>query len=203
MSEGEPRKLVALVGSYRKQGTIDSAVDEILNEVERFGVETEKIYLLDQHIEFCTNCRECMQAEGDARGRCVIDDDLNPLLDRIGKADYLVLGAPVNMNNVNALTRKFMERCVGFAYWPWGEPIPKIRNKTLGKRSLLVSSSAAPVWMGRYLTGALSALKMLSKLLHAKPAGVFWIGKVNREEVALTAKQKKTAQKLARKLLRK
>ncbi|WP_031434622.1 flavodoxin family protein [Methylomarinum vadi] len=203
MNEGEPRKLVALVGSYRKQGAIDSAVDEILNEVERFGVETEKIYLLDQYIEFCTNCRECMQAAGDARGRCVIDDEMNPLLDRIGEADYLVLGAPVNMNNVNALTRKFMERCAGFGYWPWGEPIPKIRNKTLNKRSLLVSSSAAPAWMGRYLTAALSALKMLSKLLHAKPVGVLWIGKVNREDVALTAKQKKTAQKLARKLLRK
>lgn len=201
MKQGEAGKIVALVGSYRKQGAVDSAVDEILDEVERFGVESEKIYLLDRHIEFCSNCRECMQAAGGTRGRCVLDDDMNAMLDKIGRADYLILGAPVNMNNVNALTRKFMERCVGFAYWPWGEPIPKIRNKRLGKRSLLVSSSAAPAWMGRYLTGALSALKMLSKLLHAKPVGVFWIGKVNREEVALTAKQKKTAQKLARKLI--
>ncbi len=202
MNELEQPTVLAIVGSYRKHGAIDSAVDEILDEIGRFGVETEKIYLQDRHIEFCGNCRECMQEAGEERGRCVIDDDMNPLLDRIERVDWLVLGAPVNINNVNALTRKFMERCVGMAYWPWGEPMPKIRNNVLSKRSLLACSSAAPSWMGRYLTGALPALKMLSRLLHAKPVGVLWIGLVNQREVALTAKQKKQARKLARRLIR-
>lgn len=198
--EGQPT-VVAIVGSYRKQGAVDSAVDEILDEINRLGLSSEKIYLLDRHIEFCSNCRECMQSAGQERGRCIIDDDMNPLLDKIGQAEYLILGAPVNLNNVTALTRKFMERCVGFGYWPWGEPMPKLRDKTLSKRSLLVSSSAAPTWVGRYLTGALSALKMLSKILHARPVGVLWIGRVTQEEVTLSAKQKQAAQMLARKLI--
>lgn len=73
-------------------------------------MESEKIYLLEQHIEFCTNCRECMQAACEMRGRCVIHDDMNIMLDKIGRVDYLVIGAPVSMNNVNTLTRKFMAR---------------------------------------------------------------------------------------------
>lgn len=166
------KKAIGIIGSYRKEGIVDSAVTGILSETEKQGVQTKKIFLRDYHIEFCENCRSCMQDPGPERGRCVIDDDINPLLEEIEGADCLVIGAPVNVGNVNALTRKFMERCVGYAYWPWRSAAPKGRGSGLTKKSVLVSSSAAPACMGRHLTGALGALKRLSGLLKAKPVGV-------------------------------
>ena len=49
-----PKTIVAIVGSYRKGGVIDTAVDEILRAANDSGVQTSKIYLIDKHIEFCT-----------------------------------------------------------------------------------------------------------------------------------------------------
>ena len=46
--------------------------------------------------EFCTNCRTCIQAPGETRGKCVLDDDMEPLLTEIKNADSVVLGASVN-----------------------------------------------------------------------------------------------------------
>ncbi len=61
------QKVVGIVGSYRKNGIIDSAVTEILDAAATEGAETQKIYLQDRHIEFCTNCRVCMEERGSVR----------------------------------------------------------------------------------------------------------------------------------------
>lgn len=199
MSTGQ--KVVGIVGSYRKNGIIDSVVTEILAEAEHQGAETKKIYLQDQHIEFCTNCRVCLQELGLERGRCVLKDDMENVLNEIESADSLVIGAPVNFGNINALTRQFLERCVVYGYWPWNAATPKPRNPKIRKKAVLVSSSAAPAWMGRFLTGALGALKDLAKMLGAKTIGVIWVGLVNSKEVKLSDKIKQKAKRLGRALV--
>ncbi len=194
------QKVVGIVGSYRQNGYIDSAITEILAEAKHQGAETKKIYLQDQHIEFCTNCRACLQEPGTERGKCILSDDMESVLQDIENADSLVIGAPVNFGNVNALTRSFLERCVCYGYWPWDTPAPKMRNPIPRKKAVLVLSSAAPAWMGRWLTGALSALRDLAHMLGAKPIGVLWIGLVNSKEIELSLKLKKQAQRLGQKL---
>ena len=44
-------KVPAIVGSYRKDGIIDTAIDEILSSAREKAVETEKIYWIDSRIE--------------------------------------------------------------------------------------------------------------------------------------------------------
>ena len=78
-------KVVAIVGSYRKAGTIDSAVQAILSAAREKGAETHTLYLTDQHLEFCTNCRRCTQAPGLQRGCCVQQDDLQTILTEIDR----------------------------------------------------------------------------------------------------------------------
>ena len=192
---------LGIVGSYRRKGVVAAAVAEILSEAAKQGCQTRTIYLLDKHIAFCTNCRACMQTPGAARGKCAQTDDMDDLLTEIERAEYLVIGAPVNFGNVNALTRRFMERCVGLAYWPWGAPMPKIRNRALSKRVLLVSSSAAPACIGRYFSGAVHALKKLSRLLGAKVIGILWIGSVIEKSMDLSERNKRKARALARRLI--
>ncbi len=128
------KHVVGLVGSYRKGGYIDSTVNEVLSAARDRGAKVEKIFLLDQHIEFCTNCRSCMQEPGPERGKCILEDDMENILEKIAGADSIVIGAPVNFGDVNALTRKFLERCVGYVYWPWGTKVPKMRNKKRTKK---------------------------------------------------------------------
>lgn len=195
-----PPKVLAIVGSYRKSGNVDAAVSAVLAASEAAGARTEKIYLLDQHIEFCTNCRTCMQEPGTERGKCVLHDDLENLLQTIEAADAYVIGAPVNFYNLNALTRRFMERCVGFAYWPWGKGAPNIRNPVVYKKCVLVSASGAPAWMARWFTGTYGALKGLARLFGARPIGCLWVGLVNQEGVALSKQQTLKAKALGLRL---
>lgn len=194
------KNVVGLVGSYRKGGYVDSAVNAVLSVARDHGAKTEKIFLLDQHIEFCTNCRTCMQEPGPERGKCILEDDMENILKKIAEADSIVIGAPVNCWDVNALTRKFFERCVGGAHWPWGIYIPKLRNTKTTKKAVLISSSGAPGWYGRIFTSAMRSLKGLAKLLDAKPVGTLFIGLVNQEEVRLSDKIRQKAKALGAKL---
>jgi len=53
------KRILGIVGSYRRNGTIDALVQAVLSAAEEQGAETDKIYLIDKHVEFCTNCRTC------------------------------------------------------------------------------------------------------------------------------------------------
>ncbi|HIP52649.1 MAG TPA: flavodoxin family protein, partial [Chromatiales bacterium] len=61
----QKKRVMGIVGSYRKGGMIDTAVSEILRAAERDGALVSKVYLLDAHIEYCKNCRKCMQSPGE------------------------------------------------------------------------------------------------------------------------------------------
>ena len=142
-------KVLAIVGTYRKGRTIDTAVDEALRGARQTGAETEKILLLDKHIEFCTNCRTCTQNAGTERGRCEINDDMSSILDKLDQADVYVFASPINFFNVTAIMKRFIERLTCYGYWPWGKPTPKMRNKKGQKKALLITSSVCPAFIGR------------------------------------------------------
>lgn len=169
-------KVVAVVGSYRKGGMIDQAVEAVLAGAREKGAETHKIYLADQHIEFCSNCRQCEQTPGPERGMCVQHDDLEPMLEEIEAADAVVLGSPVNYYNATALFRKFMERLIGYTYWPWGKAAPSERTTVCKRRAVLVASAAMPGFCIPLLTGTAKALRLTARMLGARPVGRLWIG---------------------------
>jgi len=169
-------KVVAIIGSYRRGGTIDSAVEAILSGAREKGALTHTLHLTDQPLEFCKNCRQCTQTPGEERGKCCQEDDLEPLLAEIEAADAVVLGSPVNYGNVTAVFRTFMERLIGFTYWPWGQAAPKQRRKLTTRRAALVASSAMPGFLIPLATGAAKALRLTAKMLGAKSVGTLWIG---------------------------
>src|ERR1700676_115751 len=130
------KRVVAIVGSYRRGGTVDTVVDGVLAGARERGAETKKFYLIEKHIEYCRNCRACTQEAGSVRGACAIHDDMPSILQEIDDADAVVLGSPVNFYNVTAVFRTFLERLVGCAYWPWGQPAPKPRSKELPRKAV-------------------------------------------------------------------
>jgi NAD(P)H-dependent FMN reductase len=176
------RKIIAITGSYRKDGTIERAVDAILQAAAEKGAETEKIRLIESRIEFCWNCRKCTQLEGLQRGACVQPDDMEDILKKIEAADGLVLASPVNFFGVTAVTQRFIERLVCYAFWPWGKPGPVTRVKDRGIKAVLVTSSAMPAALGRIFTRSLGGLKRAAQTLGAKPAGTLFIGKAALHE---------------------
>jgi multimeric flavodoxin WrbA len=195
------KRILGIVGSYRKNGTIDSLVSEVLSSAEDQGAETEKIYLLDKQIEFCTNCRTCTQKPGTGRGECIHRDDMAGILDRYDTSDGIVIGAPVNCFNVNALTRRFMERLVCFTYWPWGKGGYVLRKKFRGKKAVLITSSAMPTFMGRIFTGAPRALRVMAETMGAKPVASLFAGlSAQNQKAAVSDKMIRRARQAGRKL---
>jgi len=179
---GDRVKIAAIVGSYRKGGVVDQVVDEIIASAEGEGAEASKLYLLDTQIEFCTNCRLCTQVAGSARGICPIADQMARVLDLIEGADAVVLGSPVNFGSVTALMKRFVERLVCYAYWPWGMAAPKPRCQEKPRRAVLVASSAAPAILARFMTPITKTLKQTAGLLGARTIGVVFVGLAAREQ---------------------
>jgi multimeric flavodoxin WrbA len=194
-------KVVAIVGSYRKGGTIDSVVEAVLEGAREKGAETTTFYLTDKHIEFCTNCRQCMQTPGEERGKCPQQDDMEPIMQAIDEAEAVVLGSPVNFYNVTAIFRRFMERLIGYAYWPWGQNAPKGRKTKMTKKAVLVASSAAPGIFIPIVTGAPRALKSTGKIFGAKTVGHLWIGLASHKpHLDISARTRERARRLGWKL---
>jgi multimeric flavodoxin WrbA len=174
--------VVAVVGSYRRGGATDRAVEAVLEGARVLGARTRTFRLPQQNIAFCKNCRACTQLPGAERGKCTQEDDLEPMLKEIDAADAVVLASPVNFYNVTAIFRRFEERLVGAAYWPWGQNFPKARKPKASKKAILIASSAAPGFLIPIATGAARALSTTARMLDAKPVGKLWIGFVSREE---------------------
>ncbi len=193
--------VVAVVGSYRRNGATDRAVEAVLEGARVLGARTKIFRLTQQNIAFCKNCRSCTQLPGAERGRCVQEDDLVPMLKEIDAADAIVLASPVNMYNVTAIFRRFQERLLGAAYWPWGQNFPKARKSRTGKKAILIASSAAPGFLIPIATGAARALSVTARMLGAKPVGKLWIGLVSREEhPSLSARTIERARRMGMKL---
>jgi len=169
-------RVTAIIGSYRRGGVIDTAVDEILSAAGEAGAETARIYLTERHIEFCANCRTCTLEEGELRGACPLGDEMGGILDRIERSDAIVLASPVNFGTVTAVMKRFIERLACYAYWPWGAKIPKSRTRTMRKRAVVVVSSAAPSILTRLHPGIAGLLKKASGILGARTIGELHIG---------------------------
>lgn len=169
-------RVLGIVGSYRKGGMIDQAVDKVLDGAHAAGASTEKRYLIDCDLQYCDNCRRCMQQPGAERGACVVDDDMKGLLDAIDYSDGLVLGSPTNFGTVTAVTKVFIERLACYAYWPWGAPAPKPRHTRRAKRAVLIVSSAAPSILERLFMGAMPLLRQVARVLGARVTGALHIG---------------------------
>jgi multimeric flavodoxin WrbA len=175
-------RLLAINGSYREHGAIDQALEIAVQAATDAGATVDVITLREVPIEFCLNCRHCTQQPGDAPGECVHDDRMRELVARIEAADGYILASPTNFYAVTALFKRFMERLVVYAYWPWGAPAPRMRREAAGKRAILIASSAAPGPMGRLFYASLKQLRQTARVIGAKPVGSTFIGLMSQQE---------------------
>ncbi len=160
---------------------MDQAVETAARAAREVGAEVDVVHLRDTPIHFCQNCRACTQVPGESPGRCVQVDGMVELIARIEAADAYILASPTNFYAVTALFKRFMERLVVYAWWPWGQPAPKFR-KAARKKAMLIASSAAPGIMGRLFYSTLKQLRETARTVGAKPVGSTFIGLVSQQE---------------------
>ena len=175
-------KILAINGSYRDDGITDQTVNALAQAIRDKGTEVEVILLREYPIEFCLNCRECTQQPGEAPGICVQHDGMQALVDKIEQADGYIFAAPTNFGSVTAIFKRFMERLIVYGYWPWGIHAPKFRKAKLPKKkAILVSSCAAPGFIGRWIYGTNKQLKVTAQTIGAKAVGTLFTGLISDE----------------------
>lgn len=155
---------------------IDRAVEAVLAAAREAGATTSRIDLLDEPIEFCRNCRACTQEPGEQPGECPLDDNMARIMGILAESDAIVLASPVNFGTVTALTKRFIERLICTAYWPWGRATPRLRNSEKPRQAVLILSSAAPALLGRLLMPARRTLRDAAGVLGARTVGTLWLG---------------------------
>jgi multimeric flavodoxin WrbA len=176
-------KILAINGSYRDNGITDQTVEALAQVLVTAGAEVENILLREYPIEFCLNCRVCTQQPGVVPGECVHHDGMRELINKIEQADGYILAAPTNVGSVTAIFKRFMERLVVYAYWPWSMNGPHYRKaQAAKKKALLLSSCAAPGILGRWLFGTNKQLKMTAKLIGAEIVGTLFMGMIAKEQ---------------------
>lgn len=119
-------KVLGIVGSPRKLGNTHLMVKNVLAGAQTSGAETEIILLGELTIHECNGCHACWKT-----GRCVKNDDMNELYDKINCSDAIVFGTPVYWYGPTALMKAFLDRFVYFNG-------PENRGKIKGKSAALV-----------------------------------------------------------------
>lgn len=101
-------KVVAFNGSARKDGNTAILLRLVLDELRHEGIETELVQLAGKKIHGCIACRECF---GRKDGRCAQkDDDGNALLDKMVKAEGVLLGSPTYVADVSPEIKALIDR---------------------------------------------------------------------------------------------
>ncbi|MDR3282693.1 MAG: flavodoxin family protein [Candidatus Methanoplasma sp.] len=100
-------KVVALNGSPRLLGNTSNVLNDMLDEIGKDGIETEQIQLYDFDFGQCNDCRSC-EMRGD--GRCIIEDGLNEVVDKLREADGIILASPAYFGGCSSQMKIFLER---------------------------------------------------------------------------------------------
>jgi multimeric flavodoxin WrbA len=102
---------------------------------------------------------------------------MQELIKKIESADGYILASPTNFASVTAIFKRFMERLAVYAYWPWEMKAPQFRKERVKKKkAILVSSSAAPGFLARWVFGTHGQLKMTAKVIGAEVVGTIFTG---------------------------
>ncbi|MBK5200209.1 MAG: flavodoxin family protein [Spirochaetaceae bacterium] len=98
-------KVLAIVGSSRKNGNTASLVEEVGKGTQELNADYEMLYLSDYSISDCTGCEGCSKT-----GICVIKDDMQKLYKKINDSDAIIIGSPTYFYNVTGRMKNFLDR---------------------------------------------------------------------------------------------
>lgn len=125
-------KVIAFLGSPRKDGNTELLLREAIRGIESSGPEVKTFRLNLMNIKPCQNCGGCEET-----GLCVLEDDMAMLYPEIRTADRIILASPIFFFTVSAQTKALIDRCQSF----WCEkyllrkPVPEGEH---GRKGLLL-----------------------------------------------------------------
>ncbi len=103
-------KVVAVLGSPRPKGNSAIVAETLLEAFQARGAEAEVYQLNQMDIKGCQGCGSCKTQ----KDYCVVEDDLQPVLESVTRADVLVLASPVYFGDISGQLKCFFDRTYSF-----------------------------------------------------------------------------------------
>ena len=99
------KNVLIISSSPRRGGNSETLCNEFYEGAIEAGHNAEVVCLREKNINYCKGCYVCRK-----RGKCAQDDDMLPLLEKVKKADVLVLATPVYFYSMCAQLKTFIDR---------------------------------------------------------------------------------------------
>lgn len=101
-------KMVAFNGSPNKEGNTCHAINLVAAELEKEGIETEIVHVGNKTIRGCIACGQCFKNKNE---QCALkDDEVNEWVQKMKRADAIILGSPVHFSAVGGTMKSFLDR---------------------------------------------------------------------------------------------
>jgi multimeric flavodoxin WrbA len=188
-------KVLAFNGSPRKRGNTEALLAAVLRGVEQAGGRTESIRLCELSIQPCIGCGGC-----DTTGKCVVDDDMTGLYEKIRAAKRVILASPIYFYNITAQAKAFVDRTQ--ALWSWKRLMAEKgewREETERKGFFV---SVAATRGARVFEGAILTMKYAFDAMGMAYGGDFLVKGIDRRgEMAEAVEKLKEAEAFGRKCL--
>lgn len=101
-----PKNILIISSSPRKGANSDTLCDQFYVGVLDAGHNVEKIFLKDKNINYCTGCGYCNEHK-----KCSQHDDMAEILEKMVKADVIVLATPMYFYTISGQLKTFIDRC--------------------------------------------------------------------------------------------
>ena len=99
------KNVLVISTSLRSGSTSDLLAHRFAQGAREAGHEVEVLTLRGKDLGFCTGCLACLKAP-----RCVIDDDANDIVEKIGAADVLCFATPVYYYGMSGQMKTLLDR---------------------------------------------------------------------------------------------
>jgi multimeric flavodoxin WrbA len=98
-------RFLAISGSPRKKGNTETLLAAVAEGIEQNGGQVEIVRLCDLNIGPCIACGGCTKT-----GRCVVDDDMQGLYDKVLVVQNIILASPIYFYGPSAQIKMFIDR---------------------------------------------------------------------------------------------
>jgi multimeric flavodoxin WrbA len=132
------KKILIISGSPKKNGNTAALIEWFSEGAAGCGAEVEvaAVAFLKNKTSGCTSCRACQKQE---KYECVIDDDITPVLAKMGQADVIVMATPLYFFSASAQLKGVMDRM--FSLYKWDNEAGTMKTVLKGKTFVLLASA--------------------------------------------------------------
>jgi len=127
-------KIVAILGSPRAKSNSTALARKILERAGELGAQTQEFALNKLQFKGCQACETCKTKQD----RCVLQDELTPVLEAVREADAIVFASPNYFGEVSGQFKSFFDRTYSYLAPDFSSRVPQ------GKSSVFIFAQGQP-----------------------------------------------------------